>query len=52
MFLKLSIKSQIAILCIKIKEIDFSKDHNENDKKLMKSFYQKKLKAIQPNTKF
>jgi hypothetical protein len=52
MFLKLSIKAQIAILTIKIQEIDFSKDYTENDKKQMKSFYRKKLKVIQPNTKF
>jgi len=49
---KLTIKAQIAILCIKIQEIDFSKDYNENDKKQIMSFYRKKLKKIQPNTKF
>lgn len=51
MFLKLSLKSQIAILGIKIHEIDISKDYTEDDKKQMKSFYLKKLKKIQPNTK-
>jgi hypothetical protein len=52
MFLKLSVKAQVSILTIKIKEIGFLKDYNENDKKLMTSFYRKKLKKIQPNTKF
>jgi hypothetical protein len=52
MFVNLSIKDQIAILNIKINEIKLSKDYTENDKKQMTSFYQKKLKVIQPNTKF
>jgi hypothetical protein len=51
MFLKLSIKNQIAILAIKIKEIDFSKDYNDPDKKEILSFYRKKLTRLKPNTK-
>jgi hypothetical protein len=52
MFIKLSIKNQITILFIKIKEIDFSKDYTENDKKQMVQFYRKKIKILEPNTKF
>ena len=52
MFVKLSVKSQIAILSIKIQEIDFSLDYDEKDKKQMIQFYRKKLVKIQPNTKF
>lgn len=51
MFLTLSIKQQVAIISEKIQEINFSKEYSENDKKEMKSFYRKKLKQIQPNTK-
>jgi hypothetical protein len=51
MFVKLSLKSQITILSIKIKEINLS-EHTERDKKQMIEFYRKKLKKIQPNIKF
>jgi hypothetical protein len=51
MFLKLSTKSQITILAIKMREINFSKE-TEKAKKEMIEFYRKKLKKIQPDIKF
>lgn len=52
MFLNLSKKKQVAILCIKINEIDISTDYSEKDKATMMAYYRKKLKKIQTNTKF
>jgi len=52
MFLDIPKKQQVAILCIKINEIDISKDFSKKDKAQMMDFYRKKLKKIEPNKKF
>jgi len=52
MYLKISKTKQVAILCIKIQEIDLSDDYSEKDKAQMKQFYRKKLKLIHPETNF
>lgn len=48
MFLNIPKDQQAAILCIKIQEIENSKDYSQKDKELMKQFYKKKLKKVKP----
>jgi hypothetical protein len=45
-------KNQIAILSIKIHEIELDGDLTERDKKIITRLYRKKIKAINPNAKF
>lgn len=52
MFLDITKKQQVAILCIKINEIDISEEYSKKDKAQMMNFYRKKLKKIEPNNKF
>lgn len=52
MFNKITPTAQAAILKIKIQEVDMSHDFDEKDKKIMMNFYKRKLKKIEPNSKF
>jgi hypothetical protein len=52
MFNKITPTAQAAILKIKIQEVDMSHDYDEKDKKIMMNFYKRKLKKIEPNSKF
>jgi len=52
MFVKLSLKAQETILCIKINEIDMSDEYTDQDKAQMIAYYRKKLKQIQPKRNF
>jgi hypothetical protein len=45
-------KNQIAILAIKINEVELDPDLNVGDKNIIIRFYRKKIKAINPKAKF
>jgi hypothetical protein len=52
MFVDMPKKQQIAILSIKINEIDISEEYTKKDKAQMMAFYRKKLKKLQPKSNF
>lgn len=52
MYLNIPKTKQVAILCIKIQEIEMCDDYSQKDKAQMKQFYRKKLKMIQPKVNF